>query len=368
MAGHAGAPPGLDGLARALGLPGLPGPALVAEAPGGARTPVASLEPVRSDGHGHALEEPPYDAGSWRRASRSPRRRSRSRRVGAAERMHVLLGDRVRRLLENDELVDRAPGEGSRGHRGRRGRRSRSRSSESVGSRGDPDPRVRGQARLLRIARQKPGALAAEGLSKMSGYLRHRDGHDPLGGGSREELPPVMQAYLGSVYFPVHSEQQVGLRSAREMRTLAMINDLICSGRVLSALDVVMQRQKALEISIEQGGWTQGRWLELIPQSDASTWTREDLRDAMREQDLEARLGLGAAGRRRGPSPRRSPSRRGGGQRGKGGGDRYQRWQPQGFQKGEHRRRDQPRRRPAGRSPPGDRGKGAAAGGAAAHP
>ena len=143
----------------------------------------------------------------------------------------------------------------------------------------------------------------------MKQYLVQRTGEDPLGMAGAGILPPVMQGYLTTTYFVAHPEGAVGLRTAREMRTLAMISDLVCSGRPLSALDVIAQRQKALEVSIEQGGWNQARWFELIPTTEVSSWSRDDLRDAMKEQELEARLGLGAAGRRRSPERRRSRSR-----------------------------------------------------------
>ena len=85
----------------------------------------------------------------------------------------------------------------------------------------------------------------------MKGYLGQRAGDDPLGLAGAGILPPVMQGYLTTAYFVAHPEGAVGLRAAREMRTLAMISDLLCSGRPLSALDVIAQRQKALEVSIE---------------------------------------------------------------------------------------------------------------------
>jgi hypothetical protein len=158
-----------------------------------------------------------------------------------------------------------------------------------------------------------------------------------------------MQAYLTTTYFVAHPEAAVGLRAAREMRTLAMVSDLVCSGRPLSALDVIAQRQKALEISVDQSGWNQARWLELIPAADVSSWTREDLRDAMKEQELETRLGLGAAGRRRSPERKRSRSRQQRDQRGKGQGPNP-RWM-KGARDDRNRGRGPDQRPPARRSP-----------------
>lgn len=157
---------------------------------------------------------------------------------------------------------------------------------------------------MHRTARESPGSLAEQGLARMEGYLIQNGGGLALTGPNRSVLPPVAQAYLSTVYLPTHPESQIGLRSAREMRTLAMSIDLLLGGHILHGLDVLLQRFKALELAAEQGSWSQARWLELIPTSDVSSWSRDDLRSAMREQDLEVRLGLAplpkGAGRGRG--------------------------------------------------------------------
>ena len=43
------------------------------------------------------------------------------------------------------------------------------------------------------------------------------------------------------------------------------------------ALDYLTQRFQALEVAIEQPGWTQARWLELLPATDTGLWSQEDL-------------------------------------------------------------------------------------------
>ena len=101
-----------------------------------------------------------------------------------------------------------------------------------------------------------------------------------------------MQIYLNTVYFQSRTEASVGARTVREMRTLALIGDLLLRGQLASALDVLVQRTKALELSVEHQGWAQARWLELAPSVVAACWSGEERRGAMREQELEARLGL----------------------------------------------------------------------------
>ena len=139
-----------------------------------------------------------------------------------------------------------------------------------------------GAAHMHRTARESPGSLAEQGLMRMEGYFIQSGGGMALVGPSRSVLPPVALAYLSTVYLPTHPESQIGLRSAREMRTLAMSIGLLLGGHILHGLDVLLQQFKALELAAEQGSWSQARWLELIPTSDVSSWSREDLRSAMR--------------------------------------------------------------------------------------
>ena len=126
----------------------------------------------------------------------------------------------------------------------------------------------------------------------MQGYLIQMGGGLPLAERDSPVLPTVMQAYLSTVYFPSRTERSIGLRTSREMRTIGLAVDLIVGGHILHGLDVLLQRFKALEIAAEQGSWEQARWLELIPSADVAAWSREDLRSAMREQDLEMRLAV----------------------------------------------------------------------------
>ena len=132
-----------------------------------------------------------------------------------------------------------------------------------------------------------------------------------------------MGHYLATALFPSKGEAHLGLRNVRELRTLALVGDSILQGELATALDVLVQRMKAIEVAAEQGTWVQARWMELVPPSDVSSWDREDLRLAMREQDLDVRLGLSGPRRGRSRSSRRDdapPLQRSGGARAREGG------------------------------------------------
>ena len=163
------------------------------------------------------------------------------------------------------------------------------------------------RSRIEKLAQHHPGALASLGLQRMGSYL---PGRVRLGVGeatTRVALEPVAQLYLTTVLFPAKGEAAVGMRTSRELRTLALVIDLILEGQLSSALDVLMQRIKALELSTEQQSWQQALWLELLPPADVAAWSRDELTEAMRELDVVVRLGL-AGGRRHRVRPR-SPSR-----------------------------------------------------------
>ena len=149
---------------------------------------------------------------------------------------------------------------------------------------------AQGSLRVHRTAQKSPGLLAQSSLLRMRQYLAGASGAMPSLGNT--DLPATMSAYLNVVYFPVHPEVSIGLRASREMKTIGFAVDMLCQGKVLEALDFLLQRQKALEVSVDQGNWTQARHLELIPQADVTSWSRNDLKEAQKEQLLDSKLGL----------------------------------------------------------------------------
>ena len=80
------------------------------------------------------------------------------------------------------------------------------------------------------------------------------------------------------------------MRSAREMMTIMMSVDLICQGNSAGALDVLLQRQKALEINFAQGQWTQANLLELIPDLEEGAIFREELKAVQKEEKFTLKL------------------------------------------------------------------------------
>ena len=94
-------------------------------------------------------------------------------------------------------------------------------------------------------------------------------------------------AYLNQVVLVNHPPARIGVRSHREMVTLAMTVDELLGGRIMHALDLLLQRFKAIEASFEEGGWQTARHLELIPGGGAGL-LREDERAAAAKAEIQA--------------------------------------------------------------------------------
>ena len=146
-----------------------------------------------------------------------------------------------------------------------------------------------GVDRLQRIHLEKPGALADMTLRRFQELLARS-----IGGGAATEtthLPAVARAYLNQIYLVKNNENVIGLRNLRELRTLTTLIDYMASNDVLRAMDVAVQRVKAIELFISQGQWSQANLLELVlPEDEQRAWFRQELKAAQQEHKSELRM------------------------------------------------------------------------------
>ena len=169
-----------------------------------------------------------------------------------------------------------------------KGRRRRKDTSEySSASSGSslfrPAPARGGE--LWRQAQKKPGRLTQRSLDEMCRYMADRS--DTGGGSDLAWSGQKVVAYLNQVVLVNHPPARIGVRSHREMVTLGMAIDEILSGRLMHALDLLVQRFKAIEASFEEGGWATARHLEIIPGGGAGMM-REDERAAAAKAEIQA--------------------------------------------------------------------------------
>eukprot|EP00438_Fugacium_kawagutii_P019691 Skav233093 [mRNA] locus=scaffold3948:8226:9719:+ [translate_table: standard] len=186
-----------------------------------------------------------------------------------------------------------------------KGARSESSSDDSDDSSSDGSvfrmaPLPEGIERLKRTHLKRPGRLADLTLQRYRELLQRSTGR----GADAEEMevmPAVGRAYLQQVYFVKNPVSTLGVRTAREMRTLMLVVDYLARNMVPAALDVLLQRQKALELSVEQSSWQQANLLELVDMEEARSYFRQELKAAQSELRAEQRLGKGWGSQRQYP-------------------------------------------------------------------
>ena len=158
-------------------------------------------------------------------------------------------------------------------------------SDESGEDVGGPGSGKLQQVDILRVWRRTPGRLAEQTLEKMARLLGTLAASDE----TEAAYKPIVQAYVHQVLFTNHPKNQIGIRNAREAETMALIADTLIRGEADAALDVVMQRLKALERSVSDGNWSVARWMELIPTGETQLSSREEARTALRNEEAERR-------------------------------------------------------------------------------
>ena len=144
--------------------------------------------------------------------------------------------------------------------KGRR-RRNRSGSNESCASSGSSQ--VFGHARLSEraetqhLAERKPGELTDRALAKMRSHLVSK-------GRKLADTAPCMLTYFTSVYLP-SCQGRLGVRSEKEMRTLAVAIDHLLSVDLGAATDVLIQQYKSVEQLHSDGGtWRTSRHASVV--------------------------------------------------------------------------------------------------------
>ena len=154
----------------------------------------------------------------------------------------------------------------------KKGRKESSSESVSSGSYSDSsgslfhDASARGGVELWKLAKKKPGRLTEAALKEMSRYLA---GQHELGAESEGWQGQRVLAYLNQIVFSNHPPSKIGVRAHRELITLGTCIDYLLTSQTLQCLDVLMQRLKAVELSIQDGNWNLARHFELIPPSAA---------------------------------------------------------------------------------------------------
>ena len=155
-------------------------------------------------------------------------------------------------------------------------------------------------SRILSVASRSEGTLMQNGVQLMSRALSvHQRGGDGLvtGETQAENLQDVVTTYLTTAMIPgaAAAGQHMGIRTIREMRTLAESLDAIIRGEPAKAGDILMQRFRACETNVLEGDWSLAKHLELIPPHQISSVPMGMRQEMVREQNLANKLMSGTS-------------------------------------------------------------------------
>lgn len=156
----------------------------------------------------------------------------------------------------------------------------------------------KGMERLRRVHQQEPGKIASLSLQRLQELVLQTQGRGSASD-QVEKFPPVALGYVMNVFLVAHPMQEVGVRTVRELRTLATCIDFLCQNDPLRCLDVLVQRVKALEVAHQQGSWNQASQLELVLADGQSAVFRPELKAAQAEVREDMKLSQGPSRRLR---------------------------------------------------------------------
>ena len=253
---------------------------------------LAAPQAPLGDGGARGSQE---DAPRPREAEKKDRRRSRSR--GRRRHLADKIADQEKKKAEEqdkeaDEKERRKKTKKRKGDKGRRrrdspssGSSSRSSSATSSGSLFRPSS-VRG-GDLWRLSQKKPGRLTEMALKRMSRYLA---GQAERGLEASAWENQKVLAYLNQIVLTAAPPAKIGVRAHRELVTLATALDELLASRTLHCLDVLMQRFKAVEVSIQDGHWSLARHYELILAAGAMLSREEEREMATKAEVRQLKL------------------------------------------------------------------------------
>jgi hypothetical protein len=117
-----------------------------------------------------------------------------------------------------------------------------------------------------------------------------------------QNLEPIVLQYLTTVLEITHPT--MGARNNREFHTLSRAIDYLVDGKVAEAGDLLVQRFKAIEMSITDKSWAVAEHLELLPPAAVSSTTEPERAQALAlaTRELKFKQGMSRTGGRS-PSP-----------------------------------------------------------------
>eukprot|EP00438_Fugacium_kawagutii_P002378 Skav201007 [mRNA] locus=scaffold991:263519:265246:- [translate_table: standard] len=200
--------------------------------------------------------------------SKEPKRKLRKKRKKGRRR------DGERKKKSNKKVKDRGPfnmastAECDEDTEDRKEKDSLDSSSESQDFRSAPHSTSH-HLKLVRYARRHPGRLAARMLQKMEAATGFGGGAETKTS-QKKEPQPVAHMYYLAVLTPSLRDRWTQ-RTQRELKVSATVLDLLTLNKGAEAADILAQRIKALEKSVQDNNqWRKAKHLELVDQEDVA--------------------------------------------------------------------------------------------------
>ena len=96
--------------------------------------------------------------------------------------------------------------------------------------------------------------------------------------------------YLTAILLGQYPADKMGLRSARELQTLARALDHLGAGRLPEVADLLMQRFKAVEQYLHDGNWNIASQMEIVPDTADTLASAKEQHAAARAELLRSKL------------------------------------------------------------------------------
>jgi len=141
--------------------------------------------------------------------------------------------------------------------------------------------------RIRKVSLAHPGRLLETGLLEMTRFLQQ--GAEGGGDSTPARCQPVVMKYLITVLATTKAGG-VSMRNERELRTISESLDALLAGNLARCGDVLLQRFKAIEASINDATWAVARHCELIPEAEASITTFAEREHAAKLELRERKL------------------------------------------------------------------------------
>ena len=250
----------------------------------------AARQAFHPRGDGREREEiPAKEKDKKRRKSRSPEKKKTKVKVVETKDLSVVLGTTG---------VDPDPSVRRRVKR-RAAKMAQSKKSKSSGSSGDTssdsesdthlDTKIfGGETKVVEIARKYPGALTCSTAEEVAETLVTQEGG--IWDLQEGPIPPLFTRY-----FRAQLASKMSPAMARESHTLAQGIDFLLRGKIGSALDLLSQRLKALEMQSGGAHYSVAQQQEVLPKEAATMSTTKEYREAARHAREEGKAKQEAA-------------------------------------------------------------------------